>query len=327
MTLLAASQNTGRHRADSRLHQYRIIKELYDMCRSNGVQGGLITRLFTPMSIIACIMLSLVRAETDCIIRPSMGHAETNLGRHCIYTQDAELHFILNLPEIGNISSDTDVECQSIANGRSEMQACRIMRPLITALHAMRRDASNLTRTELSRIYALMTSFDVSRDNSSRTVRSILSSIGSVVGGVFGWATSERMDHVEKVIKQIYDVTFRAANTLEASGNKVSRLIKAENERLDVMHRLLETEHNASSILFKELNAVSINLELGYQAIGHALRFVTAYIRSLQAITELSDALHQLLRGRLTDLLIAREVFMTELMALKQQLNGLFYLS
>ena len=294
------------------------------MCRSSSVSSGLINRFLMLMTVIVCIMMTnTVQAGAQYIIRPNMGQAQEELGRYCISTSEAELHFMLKLPELDNMTYETEVDCQSIGNGRSEIHNCRVIKPLLTTLHIMRRDASNLTREELTRIYALVTSFDIKRDNRSRDARSILTTVGSMIGNVFGLATDEKLSHVEKVVKQIYDVTFRAANTLEASGSKLSKVILTQNDRLDTMHRLLETEHNATAVLFREFSAVSLNFDLSHMIISQALKFVMTYIRALQSITELSDSLHQLLRGRLSDELISREILATELKALKRELHGL----
>jgi len=142
------------------------------------------------------------------------------------------------------------------------------------------------------------------------------------MGGVLGLATEDREQHISETLKKIYDVTFRAAGALDASGGKITNVIQGQNARIEHMSSLLRNEHNLTATVYREFNMLAINFDISVQVTAQAIKFTAAYISSLTAITELTYGLHQLLAGKLTDELLPRETLKTELLALRQELGN-----
>ena len=275
------------------------------------------------LCLCACIQTS--GAQQQYILKANEGRMEENLGNYyCTQTGSAELHFVLKLPTIMNVTQDNGIDCDAIAgSSRSELQSCRVARPLLRALHFIKKDATNLTRHELQRIYDIVTSFETENITQSNIMRrGILTSIGSMIGNVFGLATDERVDHITETMKKIYDITYKSASVLDASGAKISKIINAQNDRLDHLSALMLGEHNLTATLFRDFNSVALNLDVTTQIVGQAVRFVAAYVRSLEGINDLKYALHKLISGHLTDELIARETIALEIEALRRDLGG-----
>jgi len=208
-----------------------------------------------------------------------------------------------------NVTHETEIDCEAIVGQRrAEMQNCRIAKPLLHVLFKLKRDANNLTRTELQRVYDIATSFDIENSTQTRQLRrSLLSGLGSLIGGVLGLATEDRVQHISETMKKIYDVTYRAASALDASGGKITKVIQAQNARIEHMSSLVRNEHNITATVYREFNMLAINFDISVQVNAQAIKFTAAYIRSLTAITELTYGLHQLLAGKLTDELLPRE--------------------
>jgi len=269
------------------------------------------------------VCLLLTEAQQNIRLKANEGRAEIMLGTFCTHTSTAELHFVLKLPQIMNVTHETEIDCEVVVGQRRhDIQNCRVAKPLLHVLFKLKRDANNLTRTELQRVHDIATSFDIENTTQTRQLRrSLLTGLGSLIGNVLGLATEDKVQHISETMKKIYDVTYKAASALDASGGKITKIIQAQNARIDHMSSLLQNEHNLTATVYREFNMMAVNFDISVQVTAQAIKFTASYIRSLTAITELTYGLHQLLAGKLTDEILPREALKTELFALKRELG------
>ena len=239
----------------------------------------------------------------------------------CLQTSTANLHFILKLPTIdANSSVERDFDCGSITNGtRANMHGCRVIRPLLNSLHHLQKSMTITTKTELIRILDMLTAFE--HQDKNTTKRGFLTSIGSWVGGTFGLATMDHIADIKTTLRQLYDITYNSAQTLDASGKTMSKIVVTQNKRMDILHSLIQQETNISRSLFREFNRFGINFDITSQIVGQSIRHISQYIENLEHINSISYGLHQLITGQLTDELVSRELLHQELIMLQSQLG------
>ena len=240
----------------------------------------------------------------------------------------ADLNFIIRLPSVTNGSSyETEIDCGKLTSSRGELVNCRTMRPLLNAIFHMRKEMHNGTRHQLSRLYELLTEFRTTdNDNNTRNTRSLLPVVGTLLGSLFGISTDQQMEHMQKVMDHVKKVTLRAAAALDSSSGKISKIVEAQDSRIDHLAGILTHEANMTATLYREMNMVLVNFDLTIPIISTGMAHITDYIRSTQIASELIDGLDDLLKGRLSHDLIPREVLAAELKALENELNGSLYL-
>jgi len=242
---------------------------------------------------------------------------------YCVQTHTANLHFVLKLPTlIVNASMEPDFDCGKVTNSsRSTLHTCRVARPLLNSLHLLKSSMTSTTRQELTRILEMTQSFDHDRSLNTQSKRAILAPVGRFLGGILGLATSDHVEEIKETLRHMYDLSYRSAKSLDATGKTVSKIIVAQNRRLEVLHELLQTEHNISRTLYHDFNRFGLNFDISTQLIGQSIRYIAQYIENLEHINSMKFSLHELIRGHLTDELIPRELVLAELDALQQQLG------
>jgi len=186
----------------------------------------------------------------------------------------------------------------------------------------LKQEVTATTRIELMRIFEMLQSFEHEQmTNNSYGKRGILTSIGGYIGGALGLASQSHVDEIAATMKHIYDITFKSAQTLDTNGKKISKIVETQNARLDILHDLLQDEFNMSHALYADFNQRSINFDVTTQITAEGLKHVAIYMSHLDAINSVRNAMHQLIKGVLTEELVSRELLSSELKALQGQLG------
>ena len=260
-------------------------------------QTGRILQVCWWLAIAMCLSGYARTTEThDIILRPGIGQLEKHLGQYCSVTNVAHLIFVIELPESSNATYETEIDCGKLTNNRLDLQNCRVSRPLLMALFKMCREGHNMTRTEINRIYDLLTEVETNSSSNSRK-RAILESVGNVISGIFGLSTTKQLEHIQHVVGQLEQLTIRASTTLDTSSGRLSKIIQAQGNRLDTLHSILEKESNISSNLYRQFNILAVNLELNTHIQASALNFISSQIKNMHIMQDLIQGFNELLRA------------------------------
>jgi len=280
------------------------------------------------MAVLLVFCTTLTATDAKHIIRINHGYIlDESEGKFCAETATADLHFVLTLPTmLENATLEDRFHCGAVAGeSRAILLACRQSRPLLNALLFLKQGLTAVTRLELTRIYDMLQSFEHEESGNNNTqqrgTRGILTSIGGFLGGALGLASESHVNEIAQTMKHIYDITYKSAKTLDMTGQKISKVIQTQNERLDLLNSILRDEHNLSQAIYDRFNQQSINFDMTSQIIANSLGYMSDHIAHLDNINSMKNSLHQLILGELTDELVSREILSSEIKALQNQLG------
>jgi hypothetical protein len=120
----------------------------------------------------------------------------------------------------------------------------------------------------------------------------------------FGTATNGDIDAMKQAIAQIMDVARTSAAEATRTKDGMATFSRLQNQRLDKLHAVLETEHKSMQSLYTEVREIHDTTAIEFNAVGVIATELAQFIQTHDHISELLAGIEDLTRGHLSPKLI-----------------------
>lgn len=204
---------------------------------------------------------------------------------------------------------------------------CYILNQILSQLSAMRTEVSSNINDTLDIVHKLIPEMDqnVSENGQSRTKRGLFDFIGSISKSLFGTATVDDIQKLERHVNVLVKQTNNMAKAIVHHDNLLSSFMKKSEENFEnVMlsvknnHDLIENVVASTSRFISHFEDVNLKLSSVLIKQFNTTSVINKYLEELKIAT------HELAKGRLSPFLIAPNVLQRTIHHIQLILNERF---
>jgi len=163
------------------------------------------------------------------------------------------------------------------------------------------RAVSKINET-LLHIYRLIP--DATDGDRTRTTRALLDIVGKISRSLFGTATVDEVQKLERAMTHLHNQRRQLVNVWQKASARISSFGKAVNSRVDGLREMIDSQHQATEQLFTEVYGQMADMTKSSSQIATALGRFENFVLLLHDLTAVKVDLELLAQGMLSPNLI-----------------------
>jgi len=256
--------------------------------------------------ITFCVLTSFVVAadvrDNSVVTSLNFGVVVKRLASVDIATDFWNEAYIISLPKPAVAQEQFEhIDCSQMTN-RANRSTCLRLRPMVHYLYNISSRAVTHIHTLVRQIRSLVLDHIPARRD--REKKSFLPFGGSILHGLFGVARDSDINHVTHAISEIRRQNVEAMSAWKDVSGRLASLAKTSNNRMDILHNMIETQKGTVDALLAEVAQESVEMSKTASLLTSALSRFEDYVMLLDNLERLQAGVEGLIQGFLSPALV-----------------------
>jgi len=186
-------------------------------------------------------------------------------------------------------------------------QKCTHFRDSVHAIYDLYQDMAHVLYGRMIEVRKML--LQLSRYQPSRQTRSFSTWLGSVIGSLFGLATTDDLNKIQTLMQNVFEGAQAAVESWKTGQHSFSRAINITNERFANLETVLNVSRDSITELNNRMTAIRDDVLGNFKITTDAVKHIHSAIRHLQQTEAFYAAIQQLIQGRLSYHLVTLDMF------------------
>ena len=200
----------------------------------------------------------------------------------------------------------TFINCSTISDRAVEIQNCEINMALRQALHSSHLLAIHRLDVIIQQIDKMLPKFNLRPSN--RRARFILDWIGNWVGGLFGFASSDELHKLEKVVVKLADDNTKIVDVWQREAEHIASYMRLNNNKLSLLTNTLNIQQHAINQLSTVIQGEAMQILTVVRALTDTITNLTHFSILQNEMIDFKDAIQELCNGILSPKLVSPDL-------------------